>query len=650
MFEIGVQKQYLNLLNVKSILSVLHIHMRKQYLIILMALTAFTLAKAQPSSLTFPTFANGFDNPVDLTHAGDDRVFVVEQDGAIWIVDQNGTVNPTPFMDIDPQVNSGANERGLLGLAFHPDYANNGYFYVNYNNSSGATVISRFSVYTLNPDLADPNSEFVIMTFSQPYSNHNGGGIKFGPDGYLYIATGDGGSGGDPQNNGQNRTTMLGKMLRIDVNGVAPYAIPADNPFVSDPNTNDEIWNLGLRNPWRFDFDRTTGDLWIGDVGQNAREEIDFQLASSPGGENYGWRCYEANQAYNTSGCQGASSYVDPIYHYANNFSTGCSVTGGTVYRGARYGNLWGTYFFSDYCSNTLWYTTGDPVNGFSFQTWNGFFGSNPSSFGRDVYGQVYIVNHGGTIVRIEDNTCDPKAYIDAADSVTFCSNGGMLMAYSHPGLTYQWNLNGSPISGATNASYMATSAGSYTVEVANGSCTDLSDAVNVSLSGVAVSISGLDTLYTSNDPPVTMVGTPAGGVFSGPCVTGNVFDPQCAPWGAIQIIYTYTDPTGGCTVSDTFNTNVLGVSIDASELLEGFAFYPNPGHQNFKVRFNLEQAGPVGFQVVDALGRKVYDSLEELSSGAQEVSMVLPEVAPGMYYLKLEIDGNSYSERFVVQ
>ncbi len=624
--------------------------MRKILLLSLVVFGAISLAKAQPSGLTFPTFASGFDDPVDLTHAGDDRVFVVEQDGAIWIVQQNGTINSTPFMDIDPRVNSGANERGLLGLAFHPDYANNGYFYVNYTNSSGNTIVSRFSVDPNDPDIGDPNSEVILMTINQPYSNHNGGGIKFGPDGYLYIGTGDGGSGGDPLNSGQTRTSLLGKTLRIDVDNGSPYGIPADNPFVNDPNTSDEIWHLGLRNPWRFDFDRATGDLWIGDVGQNAREEIDFQLASSPGGENYGWRCYEANQSYNTSGCQGANSYDAPVYSYANNFSTGCSVTGGTVYRGARYGNLWGTYFFSDYCSSTLWYSTGDPVNGFTFQTWNGFFGSNPSSFGRDVYGQVYIVNHGGTIVRIEDNTCDPKAYIDASDSVTFCPGGGELTAYSHPGLTYQWYLNGSPINGATSATYMATAVGDYTVEVANGSCTDLSDAVNVDLNGPSVSISGLATSYIDTDPPVTLVGNPAGGTFSGPCVTGNTFDPGCGSTGPIDIIYSYTDPVGGCTVNDTFTTEILLVSIEASNLLDGFSFFPNPGHRDFKVRFNMLQAGPVALSVVDATGRQVHQQAEELVSGPQEVQMTLPEVSSGIYFLKLEINGNTYSERFVVQ
>ncbi len=624
--------------------------MGKLYSVTVVCFLACTIVVAQPSSLTFPTFASGFDKPVDLTHAGDDRVFVVEQDGVIWIVDQNGSVNPTPFIDIDPRVNSGANERGLLGLAFHPDYANNGYFYVNYTNSNGETVVSRFSVNPLNSDIADPNSEVIVLIINQPYSNHNGGGIKFGPDGYLYIGTGDGGSAGDPQNNGQNRMTMLGKILRVDVDGGVPYTIPVDNPFVNDPNTIDEIWSLGLRNPWRFDFDRATGDLWIGDVGQNTREEIDFQLASSSGGENYGWRCYEANQAYNTSGCQGPSSYVAPIYSYANNPSTGCSVTGGTVYRGARYGNLWGTYFFSDYCSNTLWYTTGDSVNGFSFQTWNGFFGSNPSSFGRDVYGQVYIVNHGGTIVRIEDNTCDPKAYIHAPDSVSFCSNGGMLTAYSHPGLNYQWNLNGSPISGATDPFYMATSAGKYEVIVTNDSCTNLSNTVNVNLTGANVSISGLDTTYTSSDPLVTMVGTPPGGMFSGPCVTGNVFDPQCAPWGPIQLTYTYTDSAAGCTAIDTFNTMIIGVYMDASEFLEGFALYPNPGHQNFTVRFNLDQPSQVRFQVYDALGREVFQIMEELPSGTRKVPLTLSEVLPGTYFLKLKIGDNYYTERFIVQ
>lgn len=301
------------------------------------------------------TFATGLNQSIGLTHAGDDRLFVIEQGGRIRIVMSDGQVLPTPFLDIDARINSDANERGLLGLAFHPNYAENGYFYVNYSDNSGDTRLSRFSVSESDPNIADPDSEVILLTENQPFSNHNGGHVAFGPDGYLYTGLGDGGSGGDPDNYAQNRQTFLGKMLRIDVDNGDPYAIPPDNPFANDDFTLDEIWALGLRNPWRFSFDRETGDLWIGDVGQNAWEEIDFQPANSPGGENYGWRCYEGNTAYNLSQCGGITDLTDPIHVYQNNFSTGCSVTGGYVYRGSEFPKLQGFYLYTDYCSGRIW-------------------------------------------------------------------------------------------------------------------------------------------------------------------------------------------------------------------------------------------------------------------------------------------------------
>jgi len=258
-------------------------------------------------------FSNGYTGPVDIKHAGDSRLFIVEQRGRIYIADSAGNKSTVPFLDIMSIVYDNGNEQGLLGLAFHPNYQTNGYFYMNYSANGGDTKIVRYSV-SVDPDLADATSGFELMTINQPYSNHNGGNLIFGPDGYLYIGTGDGGSAGDPQNRAQNPQTLLGKMLRIDVDSGSPYGIPANNPFVGNATTLDEIWAIGLRNPWRYSFDRQTGDLWIGDVGQNLFEEIDFEPDSCTGGKNYGWRCYEANDPYNTSGCGPAADYVFPVY------------------------------------------------------------------------------------------------------------------------------------------------------------------------------------------------------------------------------------------------------------------------------------------------------------------------------------------------
>ena len=232
-------------------------------------------------------FATGFSSPVNVKHAGDDRLFVVERAGVIKILNADGTVNSAPFLDINSRVINSGGEQGLLALAFHPNYTANGFFYVNYINNSGDTVISRFTRSSENA--ADPNSEVLLLTISQPFSNHNGGDMHFGPnDGYLYISTGDGGSAGDPVNYGQNTSSLLGKMLRIDVDGTSEgnYGIPNDNPFVGNGAVLDEIWAIGLRNPWKWSFDRSNGDMWIADVGQSNKEEINRVPASSTGGEN----------------------------------------------------------------------------------------------------------------------------------------------------------------------------------------------------------------------------------------------------------------------------------------------------------------------------------------------------------------------------
>jgi len=350
----------------------------------------FTLQNA------FPNLS--FSSAVFLTHADDstDRIFIVEQAGRIKVFPNDQTASSVKeYLNITDRVSSGG-EMGLLGLAFHPDYENNGYFYVNYTaNNPRRTIISRFQV-TSNPDSADKNSEFQILVFSQPYSNHNGGWIGFGPnDGYLYIATGDGGSGGDPENYAQRINTLLGKILCIDVDGGTPYAIPPNNPFVDSTNVNvkKEIYAWGLRNPWRCSFDPVTGWLFAGDVGQGAWEEIDI----IENGKNYGWRCYEGNHTYNMSGCN-YPEYTFPIWEYSH--SVGYSVTGGYVYRGQNVPELFGKYIYGDYGSKRIWALTYDgitpPSNEFLLFSIN-----SPTSFGVDQNNELYIVGFGpGNIYR----------------------------------------------------------------------------------------------------------------------------------------------------------------------------------------------------------------------------------------------------------
>ncbi|MEO6758875.1 MAG: PQQ-dependent sugar dehydrogenase, partial [Saprospiraceae bacterium] len=347
--------------------------------------------------------------PVDMTGAGDgsNRLFIVDKSGKIRIFDQTtNMLLPGIFLDISSLVlNNG--ERGLLGLAFHPNYANNGYFYVNYvhTGGTGTTTVSRFR----NPTPASNGpvsigTEQVLLSVPQPYSNHNGGDLNFGPDGFLYVGMGDGGDAGDPGNRAQNPQELLGKMLRIDVNGTSPgknYAIPADNPFVgvqTPVDYLDEIWAVGMRNPWRFSFDRQTGDLWIADVGQGLWEEVDFQAAASAGGENYGWRCYEGDHTYVPTGCGPMSNYVSPIFEYTHNPSTGGnSITGGFVYRGSLAPALQGWYICADYTSDNFWLI--HPDGSYYLQT------NVPVidivSFGEDDAGELYVSSYGGQIYRV---------------------------------------------------------------------------------------------------------------------------------------------------------------------------------------------------------------------------------------------------------
>lgn len=366
------------------------------------------------------SFASGLSRPVAIENAGDERLFVVEQPGRIRIVETDGSVQSVPFLDIENRVDDGASEMGLLGLAFHPDYVSNGFFYVYYTYDPGPgldrTRVSRFSVSEADPDLADANSELVLLEFEQRFSNHNGGDIHFGPFGYLHIASGDGGSGGDPFNYSQTTTSLLGKMLRIDVDtppaaGTSPdcnltgesnYSIPPSNAYNDGVGGTgcDEIFALGLRNPWRFTFDSLTGGMWIADVGQGSFEEVNYIPGGSAGGANLGWRCYEGDAPFNLANCNRV--YLPPVHTYSH-ATSGCSITGGRVYRGERTPLLQGQYFFSDFCQPSIRALSG-PLST-STQRIVIPLGqlSSISTFGEDVVGELYVAElNTGTIYQLD--------------------------------------------------------------------------------------------------------------------------------------------------------------------------------------------------------------------------------------------------------
>lgn len=369
---------------------------------LLLLLAVAPLGAQDAANVRLTEVADGFNRPLYLTHAGDGsgRLFVLEQGGRVYIL-QEGQRLDTPFLDLTTLVSADANsfgytERGLLGLAFAPDYATSGIFYVNYTDRAGDSVVARYRV-SADANVADSVSAEIILTVDQPYANHNGGHLAFGPDGYLYIGFGDGGSQGDPQGNGQRLDTLLGKLLRIDVSGETGYTIPADNPFVGTPDAQPEIWAYGLRNPWRFTFDRATGDLYIGDVGGSAWEEINFQPADSTGGENYGWSLFEASQARTAAGSDGLTM---PIAEYSH--SEGVSVTGGYVYRGERIPDLQGIYLYGDFGFGTIWAAWRDAVGAWQSAVYIANSGQVISSFGEDEAGELYIVNYSGLVMRLD--------------------------------------------------------------------------------------------------------------------------------------------------------------------------------------------------------------------------------------------------------
>jgi hypothetical protein len=521
---------------------------------VLVALAMLAAPADAQVTLTTSRVASGLSLPLFVTAPPGDtaRVFIIEQrsgtTGRIRILNIPGnTLNATAYLSISPVATN--DEEGLLGLAFHPDFLNNGYFWVYYTNSSGNNVIARYQANTpyATSTTANAASATMLLTISHPTNNnHNGGWMAFGPDGYLYVATGDGGSANDPSNNAQNINVLLGKLLRLDVDGaddipgnddddgvigmtLAPYTSPADNPFVGVAG-DDRIWAYGLRNPWRDSFDRLTGDLYIGDVGQGSREEVDFQLASSAGGENYGWRCMEGNNCTGLSGCTCRdASLTLPIHEYTH-AGGNCSITGGYVYRGSAIPCLQGTYFFADYCSNQIWSLRydGAVVTELTNRTADldppSFAINSITSFGEDANGELYICDRGGEVFKIELESfsdCNSNGVADCVDiaggtsqdcnmngipdecggdgnpditahpqNQSACENGEATFSVVASGkgtLSYQWQRNGGEIPGATAATLQidpvaAADAGAYNCVVTDscGSATSSSATLTV--------------------------------------------------------------------------------------------------------------------------------------------------------------------------
>jgi glucose/arabinose dehydrogenase len=430
-------------------------------------------AQINPVRIALHNWATGLSGPVWIANAGDDRLFVVQQGGIIKVVTDSMQVLPTPFLDITSEVNSSGNEQGLLSIAFDPDYATNGYFYVYYihGSGSGTSRISRFEVSD-DPDVADASTEVILYTWPQPFTNHNGGCLQFGPDGYLYCGFGDGGDGNDPFGNGQDLSDPLGDMVRIDVSAHdSGYLVPSDNPWTAATDTLPEIWASGLRNPWRYSFDRLTGDLWIADVGQNAWEEVDFWPAGDNSGPNFGWRCREglvATPGVSQAGCGPASSYVSPVAVFNHGDQGWCAIIGGYVYRGPSFPHLYGKYIFTDYCAGDfLTFGEDNEVDTVLMTANYGY-----SAFGQDIAGELYVsdVEHG-TVKKVVDACPMPDPTIDY-DGLTLISS---------PADAYQWFVNGFLIPGATQQTCIPLTNGDYSVRADFGApCLLMSGTISV--------------------------------------------------------------------------------------------------------------------------------------------------------------------------
>jgi glucose/arabinose dehydrogenase len=586
-------------------------------------LNLYLFADTKPD-LVLEEFSTGFSAPLAIRNDGvNNRLYVVQRNGEIYILDSIGTRNPVPFLDINSRILLG-NETGLLGLAFHPDYKSNRLFVLNYiRKGDGATVVSTFKTLENEPMKADPNSEKIILTYSKELSEHNGGDLHFSKDGNLYIGTGDGGSGGDPQNNAQNPQSLLGKMLRIHLDTDSTYTIPDDNPYKNDTSSKGEIWNIGLRNPWRFSFDRLNDDLWIGDVGQNSLEEVDYAPSPRSGGENYGWRCYEGGNVYNITDCADASSYTSPIFTYdRSNETGGHSITGGYVYRGSKFQDLYGYYVCADFISKNFWLLK--PVgNKFESILKNNVL-ENVTSFGEDIFGELYLTSFNGKIYSVGSRCSDLKIDSVKIEPLTCPSDNNGSIEIFLPQSPEEYNILWS--TGSTSSVISDLEKAWYQINITDQKGCELIDSFEVN--------------STKNIPEITKSGDSLLTNLSGTYQwfeNGNAIDSAQEFYiipvksGLYQV--EVTDLEDCKSLSNIYELNINSLRENSST--ETFQVYPNPSNDLVMMKFSKDLNFKNGIlRIFDSSGKVIFEDLNKNIN----TPISLKEFSPGFYFIEFSI------------
>lgn len=616
----------------------------KLYITVILTFLFFIPASIAQPKIKLDTFTLSVPKPADITNDGfTSRLFIADQNGRIFVYDSIGVKLDT-FLDIRTKVQyTNGGEQGLLGIAFHPDYKNNGYFYVYYTKKNTTdNAVFRYKVSS-NPNRALVDSEVLVINLIHPlFPNHNGGCLKFGNDGYLYIGVGDGGGGGDPFNNAQNKNSFLGKILRLDVNNFSiPYSVPISNPFVGQANVKAEIWAYGLRNPWRFSFDKLTHDLWIGDVGQGAREEVDFQASNSTGGVNYGWRCYEGNSSYNTSGCGNTSNYTFPIFEYDHSSNGGVAITGGFVYRGNNYPDFYGYYLCTDYTSNNFWAIKKEGSTFTSYTLGKPQTGLYSSSFGEDIFGEMYLCNSvSGVIYKIRE-LCSPFQLSLVNKTNPSCpniTNGSIEFTSISPNgnVNYNWS------NGGTGNTISTLAAGKYILTATDGiGCvrkdsvtlynTDTLDTPIVTLSNDTLStISGYSYQWKLNDS-----------VING--ATASFYKAPIAGLYRVEI----TDSNGCKAISDTVRFIVTAIK-NINSTIESFSVFPNPVNDKLRIEIQFVTSKKSVLKIINTIGQEIY--AEQLAGKDIIQTISLQNLEKGIYEITIITDDGQISTKTFVK
>lgn len=567
-------------------------------------------------------YASGFDDPVDIASAGDGRLFIVERAGIIKIIDESGVTLGTDFLNITDKIESGYDEQGLLGLVFAPDYTTSGFFYVYYIDNDENDILARYKVSTIDANIADEASEQIIFEADDPFVNHNAGDLNFGPDGYLYFGMGDGGSAGDPGNRAQDPEEKLGKMHRINVTGEDTYSIPADNPYAGSTDTLESIWDIGMRNPWRFSFDRLTGDMWIADVGQNLYEEIDFEPAASGGGFNYGWRCYEADDEFSAGGCESMSYYTFPIFHYSHSMSTGgFAVVGGFVYRGSLYPGMQGYYMCGDEVSGNWWTITSDGSGGWTTDFMPDMT-SSVSTFGEATDGEIYCAELGsGKIYHLTDacgNFALSATSVDYNCGVTEGSIDVTITEGTAP-FNISWNT------GAETEDLTGLDSGSYTITVTDdiGCKRTLDITINdIPAFTVSVTVDG-NTLMADG-------GAEWQWYMDGTLIPGATAQNYTADASGTYTVLV-TDAAGCTVMSDDVPFVFVGLSDHADE--QEIIIFPNPVTDDIGISISSANAiSNAEFRVTDMAGKVVFVRSFDIPAGKTERHFAADNLAAGIY------------------